>query len=280
MTQLPDVIRITEVPTIRSSVDELALVVKKRIADLRIEEIEPTEENKKLLKATRANLNKEIKNYEEQRKKIKEILLKDYNVFEEEYKKKIKALYEETDKILKAAIDKIQREQDQELKDYALEYLNERLAVNDPGVIEFDKIKINYANKKQIRLSIDNYIDDILKSLNIIKTYGENEGRLYAIWLRTNFNLVEAITQLNNDIAVEKQLEREIKEREAREARMREMYKVEEITTTEEAEEVEEDFVIEVEEVSNYSLTIKATPSQLEKLLEFLLINDYDYDLE
>lgn len=280
MTQLPDVIRITEVPTIRSSVDELALVVKKRIADLRIEEIEPTEENKKLLKATRANLNKEIKDYEEQRKKIKEILLKDYNVFEEEYKKKIKALYEETDKILKAAIDKIQREQDQELKDYALEYLNERLAVNDPGVIEFDKIKINYANKKQIRLSIDNYIDDILKSLNIIKTYGENEGRLYAIWLRTNFNLVEAITQLNNDIAVEKQLEREIKEREAREARMREMYKVEEITTTEEAEEVEEDFVIEVEEVSNYSLTIKATPSQLEKLLEFLLINDYDYDLE
>lgn len=280
MTQLPDVIRITEVPTIRSSVDELALVVKKRIADLRIEEIEPTEENKKLLKATRANLNKEIKNYEEQRKKIKEILLKDYNVFEEEYKKKIKALYEETDKILKAAIDKIQREQDQELKDYALEYLNERLAVNDPGVIEFDKIKINYANKKQIRLSIDNYIDDILKSLNIIKTYGENEGRLYAIWLRTNFNLVEAITQLNNDIAVEKQLEREIKEREAREALAREMYKVEEITTTEEAEEVEEDFVIEVEEVSNYSLTIKATPSQLEKLLEFLLINDYDYDLE
>ncbi len=277
MTQLPEVIRITEVPTIRSSVDELALVVKKRIADLRIEEIEPTEENKKLLKATRANLNKEIKDYEEQRKKIKEILLKDYNVFEEEYKKKIKALYEETDKILKEAIDKIQREQDQELKDYALEYLNERLAVNDPGVIEFDKIKINYANKKQIRLSIDNYIDDILKSLNIIKTYGENEGRLYAIWLRTNFNLVEAITQLNNDIAVEKQLEREIKEREAREARMREMYKVEEITTTEEAEE---DFVIDVEEVSNYSLTIKATPSQLEKLLEFLLTNDYDYDLE
>lgn len=277
MTQLPDVIRITEVPAIRSSVDELALVVKKRIADLRIEEIEPTEENKKLLKATRADLNKEIKNYEEQRKKIKEILLKDYNVFEEEYKKKIKALYEETDKILKEAIDKIQREQDQELKDYALEYLNERLAVNDPGVIEFDQIKINYANKKQIRLSIDNYIDDILKSLNIIKTYGENEGRLYAIWLRTNFNLVEAITQLNNDIAVEKQLEREIKEREAREARMREMYKVEEITTTEEAEE---DFVIDVEEVSNYSLTIKATPSQLEKLLEFLLTNDYDYDLE
>ncbi len=277
MTQLPDVIRITEVPTIRSSVDELALVVKKRIAELRIEEIEPTEENKKLLKATRANLNKEIKNYEEQRKKIKEILLKDYNVFEEEYKKKIKALYEETDKILKEAIDKIQREQDQELKDYALEYLNERLAVNDPGVIEFDKIKINYANKKQIRLSIDNYIDDILKSLNIIKTYGENEGRLYAIWLRTNFNLVEAITQLNNDIAVEKQLEREIKEREAREALAREMYKVEEITTTEEAEE---DLVIEVEEVSNYSLTIKATPSQLEKLLEFLLTNDYDYDLE
>lgn len=277
MTQLPDVIRITEVPTIRSSVDELALVVKKRIAELRIEEIEPTEENKKLLKATRADLNKEIKNYEEQRKKIKEILLKDYNVFEEEYKKKIKALYEETDKILKEAIDKIQREQDQELKDYALEYLNERLAVNDPGVIEFDQIKINYANKKQIRLSIDNYIDDILKSLNIIKTYGENEGRLYAIWLRTNFNLVEAITQLNNDIAVEKQLEREIKEREAREALAREMYKVEEITTTEEAEE---DFVIEVEEVSNYSLTIKATPSQLEKLLEFLLTNDYDYDLE
>lgn len=277
MTQLPEVIRITEVPTIRSSVDELALVVKKRIADLRIEEIEPTEENKKLLKTTRANLNKEIKDYEEQRKKIKEILLKDYNVFEEEYKKKIKALYEETDKILKEAIDKIQREQDQELKDYALEYLNERLAVNDPGVIEFDKIKINYANKKQIRLSIDNYIDDILKSLNIIKTYGENEGRLYAIWLRTNFNLVEAITQLNNDIAVEKQLEREIKEREAREALAREMYKVEEIATTEEAEE---DFVIEVEEVSNYSLTIKATPSQLEKLLEFLLTNDYDYDLE
>ncbi len=277
MTQLPDVIRITEVPTIRSSVDELALVVKKRIADLRIEEIEPTEENKKLLKATRADLNKEIKNYEEQRKKIKEILLKDYNVFEEEYKKKIKALYDETDKILKEAIDKIQREQDQELKDYALEYLNERLAVNDPGVIEFDQIKINYANKKQIRLSIDNYIDDILKSLSIIKTYGENEGRLYAIWLRTNFNLVEAITQLNNDIAVEKQLEREIKEREAREALAREMYKVEEITTTEEAEE---DLVIEVEEVSNYSLTIKATPSQLEKLLEFLLTNDYDYDLE
>lgn len=277
MTQLPDVIRITEVPTIRSSVDELALVVKKRIAELRIEEIEPTEENKKLLKATRANLNKEIKNYEEQRKKIKEILLKDYNVFEEEYKKKIKALYEETDKILKEAIDKIQREQDQELKDYALEYLNERLAVNDPGVIEFDQIKINYANKKQIRLSIDNYIDDILKSLSIIKTYGENEGRLYAIWLRTNFNLVEAITQLNNDIAIEKQLAREIKEREAREALVREMYKVEEITTTEEAEE---DLVIEVEEVSNYSLTIKATPSQLEKLLEFLLTNDYDYDLE
>ena len=148
------------------------------------------------------------------------------------------------------------------------------MSLRQHPVIEFDKIKIIMLNKK---ISVTDNYTMILKSLNIIKTYGENEGRLYAIWLRTNFNLVEAITQLNNDIAVEKQLEREIKEREAREALVREMYKVEEITTTEEAEE---DLVIEVEEVSNYSLTIKATPSQLEKLLEFLLINDYDYDLE
>lgn len=280
-----EIIEIKVLPVLKNSIEDLSIRVKNKIDSLGLEKIPATEENKAELKKIRTSLRNELLDFENQRKSIKEFLLKDYNEFEDEYKSKIKKLYENTDSLLKAAIDKIQAEQDQVIKDYALLYFEEMKKANPIQEVEFKNIQVNYANQKQVRLSIDNYFDEIKKALDIIKTYGENQGRLYASWIRNGYRLVDAITILNNDLAVEARVKKETEERQAREEALQKAFRVEvpeaEVEGVEiEVEEHFEDDILEVEEIGEYKLSVKCTYSQLADLMEFLMNNNYDYDLE
>lgn len=81
------IIEVTQKPIIEYSfIDEIAKNVEAKIESLNIDTLEPTEDNLSVIKSTRAELNNDFKTLEEQRKMVKDIVLKDYNAFEDKYK--------------------------------------------------------------------------------------------------------------------------------------------------------------------------------------------------
>src|SRR5699024_6602037 len=85
-----------------------------------------TEENVKAIKQVRADLNKEFKEVETQRKAVKEQILAPYMQFEEVYKTYISEKYKSADTDLKQKIDstenELKKQKEQEIKDYFEEY--------------------------------------------------------------------------------------------------------------------------------------------------------------
>ena len=67
-----------------------------------------TEDTVKDIKATRADLNKQFKTLEEQRKQVKTAVLKPYEDFEESYKKYISNKFKSADTDLKSKIDEVE----------------------------------------------------------------------------------------------------------------------------------------------------------------------------
>lgn len=269
--ELPSILTITEMPILKSSVDELSRAVHAKIEGLNLDAIEATEDNKKLLKELRADLNKEIGAFEKQRVEIKRFLLRDYNEFETEYKNKIKAPYDDADKKLKAAIDVIQAAQDQEIKDYAVQYFNELKAATGLNEPQFNNIKVNYTNAKQVRVSIDAYFENIKKELDIINTHAEYRDRLYAIWVRTGYKVVNALTILNDELALEARVAKERAQIEA---------PTPEIEETIEIAAPDPEDIIEVSEVMSFKLTVNCTEEELAELLEYMMEKNIDYDFQ
>ena len=75
--------------------------IDKRIAALDLDKQLVTEDTKKAVKDTKAMLKKELDNFEEQRKRIKEQVVAPYEAFEKAYNSFIKVKYEKADSILK-----------------------------------------------------------------------------------------------------------------------------------------------------------------------------------
>ena len=90
------IIEVTQKPIIAYSLlQEMSDKVGIKIDSLSIGTLEPTEDNLSIIKSTRAELNNDFKTLEEQRKMVKDIVLKDYNIFEDEYKTLISTKFKE-----------------------------------------------------------------------------------------------------------------------------------------------------------------------------------------
>ena len=75
-----------------------------KIAALDIESLEPTEENLTLIKRTRTDLKKDFDDLENARKMAKELIMRDYNILDEEYKRLISTPFNSADAKLKTLI--------------------------------------------------------------------------------------------------------------------------------------------------------------------------------
>ena len=104
-----NIIVVEQKPIIRYSLlAEISAQAKDKIESLNIDTLEPSEETLKTIKDTRSDLNKDFKTLEEQRKMVKEIVLKDYNKFEDVYKISIADMFKNADAKLKTLIDVVE----------------------------------------------------------------------------------------------------------------------------------------------------------------------------
>ena len=113
-----NLIIIKQLPQIEEHLKELSTEIDKKVESAK--SLVCTEENVKTIKQVRADLNKEFKEVEAQRKAVKEQILAPYMQFEEVYKTYISEKYKSADIDLKQKIDstenELKKQKEQEIK--------------------------------------------------------------------------------------------------------------------------------------------------------------------
>ena len=234
----------------------------------------------KEVKAVRASLNKDLKDFEERRKAVKKAIMTPYEAFESVYKDCISDTYKKADIELKKKIDSVENELKEqktaEVKGYFDEYRDSKIA-NGITWIGFVNANINVtlsASMKSLKEQAKAFIDRICDDLSLIDTQEHKDEILYEY--KQSFNVSNAITSVANRYKAIEAAKATEEERRAREQAAAEAAaKVEAV-----APPTVEPIAPPVEEEKVYTLkfTVKATMPQLKALKEFLNNGGYDYE--
>lgn len=275
---MQDLIIIKQLPQIEEHLKELSIEVDKKVENAK--SLVCTEENVKTIKQVRADLNKEFKEVEKQRKAVKEQVLAPYMQFEEVYKQYISDKYRSADNDLKQKIDLVEKElkeqKEQEIKDYFEEYKT----VNNIDFVTYEQAKINVtlsASKKSLKEQVKSFIDKIKDDLNLIETQ-EHKAEILVEYKQT-LNVSNAITTVTNRF---KAIEEEKRKREEQvvHIQMNENHEI----TKQSHEELEKAFNREMRETQinqkTYTITFKVTETapRLKQLKDYLIREGYQYE--
>jgi hypothetical protein len=251
-----EIIRVEQAPIISYSlIKQVGAEVKAKIESLELDRIEASEDNFRIIKSIRAELNNDFKTFEEQRKLVKDLIMKPYNDFEAEYKKEISNLFTDADKTLKAKVDEV----DATLLNEKTKYLQEYFELNN----EFDFLSFEDVGISVIRSKTDKFyqeaIDERLKQtksdIETIETLSNKDRILAKYQISKDLNI--AISQTNIEIQRE-EIIREAK-KQAEEASKKEAAKPNE--ATKELLKSDED-----ETVYRATFSVYATKQQLKEL--------------
>lgn len=175
-----EIILLKQLPIISyDRMKEVGEQVQKRIADLDLENQVITEQTKQSAKNTRADLNKEFKVFEEQRKMIKEKVLEPLNEFEENYKGFIANHYQNADNILKTKINQFEQRLKDEKEQRVKSYFSELCQANNIDFLSWDKMYINVtlsSSENQLMKKIEEKVLSVAKDLATIKSIPKDEG--------------------------------------------------------------------------------------------------------
>ena len=182
-----------------------------------------TEETVKTVKQARAELNNELKGWEEKRKEVKKAVMSPYEQFEAVYKDCITDVFKKADNELKNKISAVENElkdkKTAEVKDYFYEYaMGTGIAIAYGSFFTFEQAKINVtlsASLKSLKEQAKAFIDRIGDDLNLIETQ-EYKAEILVEYKQT-LNVSAAISNaINRHKAIEEEKAREA-ERQQRE---------------------------------------------------------------
>ena len=281
---MKDLIIVKQLPQIEEHLKELSTEIDKKVESAK--SLVCTEESVKMIKQTRADLNKEFKELETQRKSVKEQILAPYMKFEEVYKTYISEKYKSADMDLKQKIDSTENElkaqKGQEIRDYFEEYKT----ANNIDFVNFEQANINVtltASKKNLKEQVKKFIDEIVDDLKLVETQDCKEEIL--VEYKQTLNISRAIQDVANRhklLEEEKRKQEELKSKQLEEVqRQAEIsIKEQEIATKEALNNfvIEAPKVEEQEEVLTLKFTVKGTRTKLKELKKFLEDGGYDYE--
>lgn len=164
-------ITLVQTPIIKHKLEEIGARVTERLAELNLANQVATEDTIKTLKATRAELNKEAKEFEEKRKAIKEAVMTPYNDFEDTYKSEIIDKYKEADTQLKEAINDFEVKVKTDKRNNLIAYFNELIDMEQIDFVKFDDLKIEVnlsTSEKKYKEQILEYIQKVVSDLELI----------------------------------------------------------------------------------------------------------------
>ena len=275
-----NLIIVKQLPQIEEHLKELSTEIDKKVESAK--SLVCTEENVKAIKQVRADLNKEFKEVEAQRKAVKEQILAPYMQFEEVYKTYISEKYKSADIDLKQKIDstenELKKQKEQEIKDYFEEYKT----ANNIDFVTYEQTKINVtltASKKSLKEQAKVFIDKIKDDLQLIETQECKEEIL--VEYKQNLNVSRAIQEVANR---HKLLEEEKRKQEEKVVTIvsNENHEI----TKESHEQLEQVFNKPLERpeeqkqepILTLKFTVKGTRTKLKELKKFLEDGGYDYE--
>jgi len=166
-------IKLIQSPVIQHHLVEMGKNVTERLSALNLDKQIATEDTVKTLKTLRSELNAEAKEFEEQRKFIKNAVLSPYDEFEAVYKTDIIEKYKAADLLLKDKINAFEMNVKTEKKNNLIAYFNEICAVECIDWLSFDRLELDInlsTSEKKYKEQISEEIGRIKDDLSLIAT--------------------------------------------------------------------------------------------------------------
>ena len=268
--------------------------IDKRIAALDLDKQLVTEDTKKTVKDTRAMLNKELKDFEEQRKRIKDQVVAPYEAFEKAYKTFIKEKYEKAEGILKVKIDEFDKRLKADKEARIRAYFTELCQANNIDFLPFERLGLNIRlndTDKSLKDIVNTSIDNVAKSLEFIESLtdpDEYKAEILADYKQS----LDVMTAINNAKYRKQQREAELARIEAQKAAAEQARLAAEARAKEAAPlQVPAPAIQEApappqevpapapqEEIMHFTLELIGTRAQLRALRQFLDINNIKYN--
>jgi len=161
-----------QLPIIVHKLQDAGKSVQKRIDSLELDKQVATEETVKSMKVLRAELNKEVKDFEEQRGYIKSEVNKPYLEFENIYKTEITDRYKKATDLLKNNIDTVEFKIKKEKENNIKEYFDELCVAEGIDFVKFEslKIEVNLSTaEKKYKEQVYAFIEKVNDDLALIK---------------------------------------------------------------------------------------------------------------
>ena len=235
-----------------------------------------TEDTVKEVKAVRAELNKDFKEFEDRRKEVKKAVLSPYEQFENVYKDCITNVFKKADTELKGKIDSVENELKEQKTAEVKAYFDEYLQSKRIDFVTFEKANINVtlsSSMKSLKEQAKAFIDRICEDLHLIDTQEHKDEILYEY--KHSLNVSGAITTVVNRYKAIEEAKAKEEERKAREQATAEATaKVDNVLTPPTVEPIAPPVV--EEPILTLMFTVKATRSKLKELKEFLNNGGYE----
>lgn len=283
---------IEQLPIITERIKEIGEQLTKRLVNLNLEKLVCNEETRKEIKNLRTELGKELKEFESQRKAIKNKINEPYDEFNKTYESLIKSKYEEADVILKNKIDVVETGIKNNAKILAVEFFEEYKKSKseiEEDYITFEELNIQLGLDsltekgllvKKVKDAITDKIDSLERDIETINTMQDSKEILVEYLKHKNLSL--AIKEINDRHAALEQIrERQEMAKERRAEEERTVQKVEEVLVAPKAEVIDGQISIDdfadtqemgrVEEEFEMTFTVKGTLTKLKELKKYLI---------
>ena len=291
-----NIITVQQLPVIvYERLESVGQEIDKRIEALDLDKQLVTEDTKKAVKDTRAMLNKELKDFEEQRKRIKEQIAAPYMDFEKAYNSFIKEKYEKADSILKVKIDEFDKRLKADKEARIRDYFTELCQANNIDFLPFERLCLNIRlndSDKSLKDIVNTNIDNVVKSLEFIESL--NDPDEYKAEILTDYKqTLDITTAIRNAQYRKQQREYELQRIEAQraaaeqerleaEARAKEVTPLQAPEVVKPQEQIVKNEAVPApqEEILHYTLSVSGTRVQLRALRQFLETNNINYNIQ
>lgn len=156
-----------------------------------------TDENYKEIKKIRSALNKELAEFESQRKAVKSEVMTPYEHFESVYKECISTPYKKADSALKSKIEAIEQGLKQEKQDKSKAYFNEYAQTLGIDFVKYEQVGLSITmtvTLKKLRETIKAFLDKVMDDIKLIAVQEHKDEILYEY--KQTLNVSAAITSV------------------------------------------------------------------------------------
>ncbi len=273
---IKDLIEVKQLPVIEEQLKNVSAVIDERVKNAT--SLVCTEETVKTIKELRAELNKDYKEFEAQRKAVKEKVLKPYNDFENIYKECISDKFKNADQILggriKVVEDELKAKKEQEIKNY----FEELKTANNIDFVTYEQAKINVtltASKKSLKEQVDSFINKILDDLKLIETQ-DNKAEILVEY-KKDLNVSRAITEVVNRKEELLKIQQQQIDRNLQEEKNRIQENLNNLASDNADNQIQQEVQTQ-EKIYKITFTVTGTAVRLKQLKDYMLREGYQYE--